>query len=407
LVEHVVPLDRVTWMVFDLGETLVDETRNWARWADHLGVPHLTFFATLGAVIADRREHTEVFTRFREDFDVGTELVRKAEAGLPWGFTDADLYPDALPALARLRAAGLQLAVMANQPLEAAPFLATLPVDLVATSAEWGVTKPDPEFFARVLAGTGAQAHQVAYVGDRLDNDVLPARAAGMVGVHLRRGPWGHVHRHWPEASQADLSIDSLHELVPSAVIAYDARWPAAFEQERQRLLAILEPWLVADVEHIGSTSVPGLAAKPVIDMVAGVADLDLARQAEEPLASLGYRYRPHRPEALLFDKPGDAPWRQHTHHLHLTVPGSDLWRERLVFRDALRQDPALRREYAEWKLLHASTGDDPYDDTKTPFVTRVLAAAWFGVAPDADRLSRPAPSPAAARGHGRPGRGG
>lgn len=198
------------WVVFDLGETLVDETENWGRWADHLGVPRLTFFAVLGAVIAARQPHTDVFERLRPGFRLADEAPRKAAAGLPWGFGPADLYADALPALHSLRAAGYRLAIMANQPLEAADFLRTLPVDRTATSAGWGVAKPDAAFFARVADELQAAPGDLAYVGDRVDNDVLPARRAGMLAVHLRRGPWGVLQADWPEAAEAHLHLDGL-----------------------------------------------------------------------------------------------------------------------------------------------------------------------------------------------------
>jgi HAD superfamily hydrolase (TIGR01509 family) len=207
----------VDWVVFDLGETLVDETRAWTRWAQWLDVPALTFMATLGAVIAERRHHQEVFRYFRDDFDFATERTRKHAAGLGWEIEREDLYPDALPALAELRGRGYRLAVMANQPLEAIPLMRSLPVDAVAASAEWGVEKPDPAFFARVAAELDAVPEQIAYVGDRVDNDVLPAKAAGMVAVHLRRGPWGVLHAEWPEAARADLRLTSLAEL-PAAL---------------------------------------------------------------------------------------------------------------------------------------------------------------------------------------------
>lgn len=202
------------WVVFDLGETLVDETGNWGRWADHLRVPRLTFFAALGAAIADRRPHTDVFELFRPGFRLEQESRDKAAAGLAWGFGQDDLYGDALPALQALRAAGYRLAVMANQPVEAMPFLRTLPVDRVATSAGWGVAKPDPAFFRRVAEEVGAAPERIAYVGDRVDNDVLPARRAGMLAVHLRRGPWGVLHADWPEAAQAHVRLTSLHGLL-------------------------------------------------------------------------------------------------------------------------------------------------------------------------------------------------
>jgi FMN phosphatase YigB (HAD superfamily) len=200
-------------VVFDLGETLVDETANWGRYADYLGVPRLTFFAVLGAVIAQRRPHTDVFGYFRPGFDVVAEERRKAAAGFPWGFTEDDLYADALPALQRLREKGYRLAVMANQPVQAVPFLASLPVDSYATSAQWSVAKPDPAFLERVVAELGSDPGEIAYVGDRVDFDVLPAKSAGMVAVHVRRGPWGVLHSRWPEAAAADLRLDALDDL--------------------------------------------------------------------------------------------------------------------------------------------------------------------------------------------------
>lgn len=149
-----------------------------------------------------------------------------------------------------------------------------------------------------------------------------------------------------------------------------------------------LAPWLHGGIQHVGSTAVPGLAAKPVIDMLAGVRDLEQALAATEPLRGAGYVYRPHRPEAHLFEKPG-TNWREQTHALHLTVPGSDLWRERIAFRDALRADPSLASAYQEWKLEHAAGNAEasPYNGSKTPFVAHVLAQQGIHVKGDSERL--------------------
>jgi GrpB-like predicted nucleotidyltransferase (UPF0157 family) len=165
---------------------------------------------------------------------------------------------------------------------------------------------------------------------------------------------------------------------VCALVVAYDPEWPRRFEAERVLLESLLAPWLDGGIHHIGSTSVPGLAAKPIIDVIAGVRDLDEARAAFVPLAELGYVHHPHRPEAHAFIAPG--------RHLHLTQPGSDLWRERLAFRDALRASAPLRDEYAAWKAEHA--GADGYTDDKRPLVLRVLAGAGIDLRPDAVRLS-------------------
>jgi FMN phosphatase YigB (HAD superfamily) len=82
--------------------------------------------------------------------------------------------------------------------------------DFVGLSAVWGVHKPSPQFFARVVAEAGCEPGEIAYVGDRVDNDVEPALAAGMVAVHIRRGPWGYLQR---GAERAHARIESLAEL--------------------------------------------------------------------------------------------------------------------------------------------------------------------------------------------------
>jgi GrpB-like predicted nucleotidyltransferase (UPF0157 family) len=169
-------------------------------------------------------------------------------------------------------------------------------------------------------------------------------------------------------------------------VMLYQPSWADSFEAERGRLAATLAPWLPDrrdGVHHVGSTSVPGLPAKPVLDMMAGVRSLAEATTAIEPLASLGYAHAPHRPDALWFFHPGDQSAESRTHHLHLTVPGSALWRERLAFRDALRADPALAAEYAELKanLSAAYTVYQPeYTRGKRSFVARVLADAGIAL---------------------------
>lgn len=176
-----------------------------------------------------------------------------------------------------------------------------------------------------------------------------------------------------------------LYAALVTRVEEYDPDWVTVFERERVLLERLLAPWLSGGVHHIGSTSVPGLAAKPIIDMVAGVRDLALARPAIAVLEAESYRYSPHRPRAYRFSKPPSPHWYETTHHLHLTEPGSDLWRERLAFRDALRSDPALRAEYQALKLrLAAAHGDDlqSYTDDKRDFVSRVLTAAGTTLRP-------------------------
>jgi FMN phosphatase YigB (HAD superfamily) len=88
-----------------------------------------------------------------------------------------------------------------------------LPVDFIGTSAGWGVEKPSPAFFEKVISECGYPPGEIAYVGDRLDNDVLPALAAGMIAVFLRRGPWGYIHTMHPDSAKAHLRVNSLDDL--------------------------------------------------------------------------------------------------------------------------------------------------------------------------------------------------
>jgi len=216
----------------DVGETLIDESRLWHLWADWLDVPRATFDAALHDVIARREDHRRVFDVLRPDlapFDVAAAREARRAAGWPDdAFEPRDLYPDAVPCLRALHAHGWRVGIVGNQPAAAESMLlgalgtlgaAGAVVDVVASSERWGVAKPSPAFFARVAAAAGAAPGETAYVGDRLDNDVLPAIAAGMVGVFLRRGPWGAAHAAWPEAARATVSIDSLAAL-PAALAA-------------------------------------------------------------------------------------------------------------------------------------------------------------------------------------------
>jgi HAD superfamily hydrolase (TIGR01662 family) len=185
---------------FDVGETLVDETRAFQAVADAVGVPRLTMFGVLGGVIARGEQHGSAF-----------ELLDVEPPEWP-GYEPDDLYADAVPCLAELRRRGYMVGVAGNQPQSCERFLRDvgLDVDCIGTSAGWGVRKPEPAFFARIVSEASCGPEQIAYVGDRVDFDVVPARAAGMVAVHLRRGPWGHLQA---GAEQADVRIDSLAEL--------------------------------------------------------------------------------------------------------------------------------------------------------------------------------------------------
>ncbi|HLU95872.1 MAG TPA: HAD family hydrolase [Thermobifida alba] len=205
-------------VVFDVGETLIDETRIFGRWADRLGVPHLTFFGTLGGVLAEGRPMLDAFRLVKPGFDLDAEITawqRDEPHSLRENFDADDLYPDVRPTLERLRAQGLRVLVAGNQPAQAEEALRAmdLPVEEIHVSAAWGVAKPERAFFTRVIEEAGHAAEEILYVGDRVDNDVIPARAAGLRTALLRRGPWGYLHAERPEAAQADVIVSSLTEL--------------------------------------------------------------------------------------------------------------------------------------------------------------------------------------------------
>ena len=207
------------WVSLDVGETLIDETRVWSTWADLLGVTRLTFMAALGAVITDGDDHRDVFRMVgRPDW-----RALMPEFDRQYGsFQASDLYPDAVSSLEALKRAGYRISIFANQPARRTAELRDLGVapDLMAMSSEWGVHKPMPEFYARALSEMNAEPANVAYVGDRLDNDVRPSAAAGMRPVFLRRGPWGVIGE--GEIPAGTLIVDSLTELVERM----DGWWP-------------------------------------------------------------------------------------------------------------------------------------------------------------------------------------
>jgi HAD superfamily hydrolase (TIGR01549 family) len=205
-------------VAFDVGETLIDETRIWSRWADRLGVTRLTMMGVLGAMAAADRPHDDAFKIVRPGLDVDAELGRwqvEDPHSLRADFDADDLYPDVRQCFAALERSGRRVIIAGNQPPPARAALEAmgLDVDAILISDELGVHKPAPAFFAAVAEVTGVSPERIAYVGDRLDNDVLPARRAGMRTVLLRRGPWGHLHAERPEAEQADLITDSLAAL--------------------------------------------------------------------------------------------------------------------------------------------------------------------------------------------------
>jgi len=190
-------------VVFDVGETLVDEERWWRRIADRADLQPHVVWAALGVTIERGEEHDALWKHLGVDKPTGWDEI-------PYSLEDP--YPDALDCLERVRELGLRVGIVGNQTetLEAWARDSALPADVISSSASLGVRKPDLAFFEAVVELMGCAAGELAYVGDRVDNDVLPAAAAGLVAVHVRRGPWGRLQRTPPEAV---LGLDDLASL--------------------------------------------------------------------------------------------------------------------------------------------------------------------------------------------------
>lgn len=182
-------------VIFDVGETLIDETGMWERAADAAGVPRFTLMGILGGLAARGEHHRRVW-----------ELLGVEPAASSW--ERDDLYPDALPAIDALRSLGVRVAAVGNTP-SATEDLLQAELEVLGSMESWGVAKPEAAFFDRIVSVLELASHEIAYVGDRVDNDVQPAIAAGMVAVHVRRGPWGILHEPPPEA----IRVGSLEEL--------------------------------------------------------------------------------------------------------------------------------------------------------------------------------------------------
>jgi GrpB-like predicted nucleotidyltransferase (UPF0157 family) len=163
----------------------------------------------------------------------------------------------------------------------------------------------------------------------------------------------------------------------PVEIVPYDFSWPRRFEEERVILSKRIKNWIAGTIEHIGSTAVIGLAAKPVIDIMVGVESLEASRPALAVVESLGYCYAPYRVDLMhWFCKPSPS---FRTHHLHLVPFRCRLWNERLLFRDYLRTHPNVASDYAKLKELLAQEYRDDreaYTDAKSSFINRIIEGA-------------------------------
>jgi HAD superfamily hydrolase (TIGR01549 family) len=203
-------------IIFDIGETIRDDTREFASWADWLHVPRHTFSALIGAVKATGGETNDVFKYIDPEFDLDSERERRRRAGVIEHFDEMDLYPDVRTALAELKRRGYWVGIAGNQSAGAACLLRALnlPADFVVTSGELGVAKPTQAFFDHVASMLPVPRHEVLYVGDHVRQDVLASSMAGFKAALIRRGPWGRLWaKHEIVSAHAIYVIDNLTDL--------------------------------------------------------------------------------------------------------------------------------------------------------------------------------------------------
>lgn len=161
----------------------------------------------------------------------------------------------------------------------------------------------------------------------------------------------------------------------PIRLVSYVPTWPAQFEEERAVLEDAIGPRVTGGIHHVGSTAVPNLDAKPIIDILVGVESLKVSRACFGPLAKLDYLYAPYRVDEMhWFCKPHPS---RRTHHLHLIPTDSKRFGDELAFRDRLRANPKTAEKYAALKHALAerfAKNREAYTDAKTDFIRRVLA---------------------------------
>ncbi len=200
-------MTKIKAVVFDQGETLINETRFWSSVAAYAGVPDFTLFGVLGGLIERREHHRSVFNIMQiESVDPGI---------IGYQVEQRDLYPDVIRTLTRLKHDGYILATAGNQSANVEGEMGDLdlPLALNATSASWGLSKPDPAFFHRIAEELALDPGEILHVGDRLDNDYFPAQSVGMHAVFIRRGPWGYLHSTWPDMDDVKYHISDLGQI--------------------------------------------------------------------------------------------------------------------------------------------------------------------------------------------------
>ena len=165
----------------------------------------------------------------------------------------------------------------------------------------------------------------------------------------------------------------------PVIIVEYNPQWPALYEEEKARILGLIGHKVVA-LEHVGSTAVPGLGAKPIIDIMVAIHRLTNAEECILPLQSTGYEYVPEYedtlPERRYFRK---GPPGARTYHVHMVELTSDFWERHLLFRDFLRTHPEVAGQYYQLKKELAakySSDHEGYTEAKKTFIESIITRA-------------------------------
>jgi len=169
----------------------------------------------------------------------------------------------------------------------------------------------------------------------------------------------------------------------PVIIVDYNPAWPGLYEEEKMCILDAIGEY-IEDIQHVGSTSVPGLGAKPIIDIMIGIHDLSLVDECVQPLQSLGYEYLGEFgiPGRHYFRKPPETLSMHRTYHIHMVETNHDGWKRNMLFRDYLRTHPEDAKQYEVLKrALAEQFGSDRegYADAKTDFIEAVLVKATLG----------------------------
>jgi N-acetyl-D-muramate 6-phosphate phosphatase len=204
----------ITAIVFDCGETLIDETSQWAAWASWLGTTPFTLMVTLGSVLERNRPFTDVFGLFEPGFDIDAEIEQRRRNGSGHSLTAADLHADVRPSLHQLSRSGLRLFIAGTMTPDERQSLADigLPVDGILSHQAIGHKNADPAFFEAMAQQTGIPLAELLYVSHRLDTAGAAASEAGSAFAYLRRGPIARIR---PDTGRvrARWRVDSLEQL--------------------------------------------------------------------------------------------------------------------------------------------------------------------------------------------------